>query len=115
MPAFAPRTAVLAEKQRGESARQAHHTGNVTLAGVSYAAAVHLEPLRHVQNDAGLWEHRQKIRVVIWKSLLAAAPAKKTLLVHDSVTFRVDGDIGGGSAHEPAWVIHASRKLPAPP
>lgn len=114
MPAFAPRSSVLAEKQRGESARQAHHGGDVTIAGVKYAAAVNLEPLRHVQNDAGLWEQKQTIRVVILKSLLATHPAKKTQLVHEKVTYRVDGDIAGGSDHEPAWVIHASRKLASP-
>lgn len=114
MPAFAPRAAVQGEMVRGEAARQVHQAGTVTLGGILYNGAVELKPLRHVQNDNGLWERKQTLRVVILKSLLAAAPAKRAEILHQGITFTVDGDISGFSGNEPAWIITASRKLPAP-
>ena len=114
MPAFPPRAAVLAELRRAQAARQEHHRGTVTLAGRTYEGAVDRKPLRHVLNENGLWELRQKLQVIILKALLPTAPAKKTDLIHQGITYRIDEDIAGFDANEPAWIITASRKADAP-
>ena len=114
MPAFAPRTAIIAERTRGQDARDAHYVGSVKIGTTTYACELFVAGNKIEQHaDGSGFAHVQRITAKIRKTLLKTAPPRDTVLVIDGSQFTLD-HVDGQSAHEPAWVIHAMRLPPAP-
>lgn len=114
MPAFAPAATVCAERVRGQSARDAHHAGLVTLAGRAYACEIHLGAVKpEMDASTGNVDLAQRGFCVIRKSLLTAAPARAAILTHLAIDYVV-AEVDGRDAHDPAWKIHFYRLPPQP-
>jgi hypothetical protein len=101
-------------RQRAQTAIERDYGGSFTIGGTTYTGAVSLDPVTRVQNDTGNWESRQTIHASILKAQMPTPPARLALLAHGGISYKVDGEIGGQNAVDVAWLITASRKLPAP-
>lgn len=114
MPAFPSPVTLTAHRRLHHTARVGMRPGSVIIAGVTYAAEVYVGPVEselHPEGAGTLLVQRIVARVL--KTVLAAAPARQTVLMTQGLRFEV-GKIEGQTAAEPAWVIHASR-LPKTP
>jgi len=106
--------ALLKARQRAQTALERDYGGSFSIGGTTYTGAVSLDSINRVLNDSGNWESRQTIHVSVLKTRMPTPPARLAELVHSSISFKVDGEIGGQNALDVAWLITASRKLPAP-
>ena len=114
MPAHAPRTAIIAERTRGQDARDAHYLGSVKIGTTTYACEAFIAGRKIEQHaDGSGFADVQRITVKIRKTQLKTAPPRDTVLTIDGTQFSLD-HVDGQSAHEPAWVIHALNLPPAP-
>ncbi len=114
MPAFAPRTAILAERTRGQDARDAHYVGSVKIGSINHLCELFVAGHKVEQHaDGSGFAHVQRITAKIRKTRLATSPPRDTVLTIDGTQFTVES-VDGQSSHEPAWVIHALRLPPAP-
>lgn len=114
MPAFAPRSAVVASLKRGQDARDAHYIGTVIIAGVPYTCEVHLAAVApETEAESGAVLLVQRGRAVILKTLMLAPPRRDSVIRVGEVDYIVT-DVGGHDAHEPAWVIPFHRLPPKP-
>lgn len=112
MPAFPPRSAIVASLGRGQDARDAHAAGKVVLAGVEYACEVHLGPLKPEEEAGGGGVFMvQRGRAVIRKTALQHPPARDSVIRVNDVEYQVE-DVGGHDGHEPSWVIPFNRIPP---
>ncbi|MDP1587073.1 MAG: hypothetical protein Q8M07_04990 [Prosthecobacter sp.] len=105
---------LLKARRRAQTAIERDYGGTITIGGMSYSGAVHLDPVLRVMNDSGNWESRQTLHASILKAQMPTPPARLAVLAHGGISYKVDGEIGGQNAVDVAWLITASRKLPAP-
>lgn len=106
--------AIAAAKRRHQASGESLRAGSFRIGTQDYNAAIVLQPIERVQNDAGLWETKQKIRITVRKDVLPVPPVRKTEVVINGARYLVLGELGGQNASDIAWVIHAQRKLPSP-
>lgn len=112
MPAFAPRTAVVASLNRGQAARSAQAAGEVVIGGVPYACELHLGPVKPEEDAGGGGVFLvQRGRAVILKTVLLNAPKRDSVIRVNGADYTVE-DVGGHDAHEPAWVVPFNRIPP---
>jgi len=105
---------LLKARQRAQAAMERDYGGIVTINGTNYTGAVHLDPVVRVQNDSGNWESRQVIHVSVLKTKMITPPARQAALVHEGVSYKVHGELGGQNTVDVAWQISASRTQPSP-
>lgn len=111
MPAFAPRATVLAEKQRGANARQAHYAGALTLAGTTYACMLHIGPVEPSLDSAtGNAFLAQRGEAQVLKTLLTTAPKRDAVLTISGLEYLVES--ASASLHSPVWVVKFYRLPP---
>jgi hypothetical protein len=113
MPAFAPRSSILANRTRGQDARDAHYGDRVTIGARSYTAELFRDGVKLEQHaDGSGFAHVQRLTVKIRKSLLTTAPARGTILTAFDLSFSIES-IAGQNITDPAWVIESTRLAPA--
>lgn len=105
--------AVQQAHRRHQQTLERLHGQKITLGGVTLTAAVFREAVRYQRDDDGVWRPVQTLIATVLKTRLRTAPAKQTVLVNDGDSFQVD-QVDGHNQTDIAWVITASRKLPAP-
>lgn len=111
MPAFAPRATVLAEKQRGAHARQAHHLGSLILAGITHACMLHIGPVEpSIDSGTGNAYLAQRGEAHVLKSQLATAPKRDAVLTINGLDYLVES--ASASLHTPEWIIKFYRLPP---
>ena len=102
-------TAVMKGRQRTQTSREVVRPGNAVIAGKSYAAAVDIQAAKPEQRSDGegtIIVQRAVVR--IRKTLLAAAPARGTVVGLGDLDFNID-DTGGQNVGDVAWVLHLTR------
>lgn len=111
MPAFAPARVVSAERQRGAAARQAHYPGTIIIAGIGYAAMLHLGPVEpSIDSGTGAAFIAQRGEAQVLKSLLTAAPKRDAVLTISGLDYIVES--ASASLHAPEWIIKFYRLPP---
>lgn len=112
MPAFAPRSSVMAERQRGADARQAHMPGRITIAGITYDAMLHLGPVEPaIDSGTGAAHIAQRGEAHVQLSALRSAPKRDTVVSIAGVDYLVES--ASASLHAPVWVVKFYRLPPA--
>lgn len=105
--------AVAAARKRHHNAQQALRNASVTINGVVLPVALTRGPVRPVPKEDGSgWEKLETITVRVPKSVLLAAPGKRSVLVYAGVDYLITS-IGGQSPGEIAWRLQAERRSPS--
>lgn len=97
-----------------EGGKEQVQPGTITIGGTNYACAVHLGKIEYrMDTDSSNWKRLQPLTATVRKSLLATAPAKKSVIVFGGVNYQVD-EVGGQNSTDVVWILKAERKLPSP-
>ena len=97
-----------------EGGKEQLQPGVIVIASVDYACSAYLSPVQYKMDETtSLWKRWQTLTATVLKSLLATAPAKKSVITFNGADYQID-DVGGQNSTELVWVLKAERKLPSP-
>lgn len=97
-----------------EGGKEQLQPGTINIGGTNYVCAVHLGKIEYRMDEgSGNWKRLQPLIATVKKTLLATAPAKKSVIVFGGANYQVDG-VGGQNSNDLVWILKAERKLPSP-
>lgn len=97
-----------------EGGKEQLQPGTIVINGTSYVCAVELGKIQYrLDEGTGNWKRLQPLTATVKKTLLATAPAKKSVIVFGGANYQVD-EVGGQNSADLVWVLKAERKLPSP-
>lgn len=97
-----------------EGGKEQLQPGTISIGGTQYVCAVHLGKIGYRMDEAsGNWKRLQPLVATVKKSLLATAPAKKSVIVFGGANYQID-EVGGQNSTDLVWILKAERMLPSP-